>query len=1381
VPEEGFRAASAFVQVDPDTDGFKERLQAALDEAVAGTSANVKVGLDTADFDAKYDEVKGKLDAIDGREVSAKVGLDTAGFDGKSDDAKAKLDELDGKEATAKLGLDKDDFDAKRDDAEADLDEMEGMEASPKLGLDDEEFREKLGADKAALTAAGSSGGSEGEGSLLGALTIGVGSLMPGLGGAAAGLGMLGATGALALGGVAKALEAHSQASQSAGTTGAQLASTAFSNSVAQQQAAQAVGQAQQQAAQDAVQSADTIKSAQMSLAETVRNAAASQVQAEQSVIQAQQGVEESNYGLSQAQYNLSQAWVQAREQLVSLRDAEADATLNVKAAALAVQQAAYQQTLTDQNAMSTSLDKQQAALAVAQAEQQLTDAKDQSKDATVAATTADKQGVAGSQLVIQAKQGVTSAQYAMTDAQKAYIEAQKNLVTTELNNADAIKAAQMSVVEAQEQAAYTQERDSQAIVNAQRNVTDTYKEQQLQAAATASTANSAANQFVKDMGRLSPAGREVVRELLSMRGALHELETIAQTAIAPGLVLFLQGIQKIMPVVDSGVRAMGKAIGSAFGDFGKVMQTPAFAQGMAGLIANGIQFAQIVLPAFAQFLQQMGILGSKQGAVTGLADALAGIAQGLTGLAKGLIPYIPAFNSILQMLGKLASEIGPALAQSLGIAAQALEPIMKFLSSPAGTPVVQVLAHIAAYMLIFKGFQKLVPFEGIAKGFGMIKGLPETLGKVAGGIKGIGSGEGILSKAGGWFSSLGTSVSGAASAIAGKFSGAWSGLVSFGSKIGPAMSGAASSVAGFVSGMVSGLASAAKATVAWVAEHAVATAAFIAENVAQAASATAAFVAENAATLGIAAAIGLLIAGVVYAATHWTQVWHAMSDVVDWVGAHVGQVISDVITGPFGDLEKAALWLWHNVFDPVFHGIGQLAVDWYDSAMKPEFDLVIGAMHALEDAALWMWHNVFTPVFSGIEAGARAFVSGFSAVWGRLEGAFKAPVNFLIKTVYDDGIAKLWNDVVTHIGLSSIKLPVIAGLAGGGIVPGRDTGRDTQLVAMRPQEGVLVPGAVRAIGPGTVHALNAAYGDGGRSSSGAVPHFGGGGILGDIGGWLSDVGKGIVGAAKFAADFATDPGGAVSTLLDHVIGTTAAGDLGKVMTAIPKTIVTDLAHVVMSAVTGGGGGKGISAPGPVSGTVSQWFSQAVKLAKVPVSWIPDLETIAHYESGDNPNAINLSDSNAAAGDPSRGIMQEIMTTFLAHHVPGTSMNIYDPVANIASASRYILSRYGSVSNVPGIVSLEHGGGYVGYDGGGWLMPGMTPANQTGKPEAVLTPEESAAFVAIARHMTQQGVGGTGQAPVVNMVYQGTQWPTPEQKAMQMRDLALVLGGVSPA
>ncbi|WP_328628968.1 LysM peptidoglycan-binding domain-containing protein [Streptomyces sp. NBC_00353] len=71
-------------------------------------------------------------------------------------------------------------------------------------------------------------------------------------------------------------------------------------------------------------------------------------------------------------------------------------------------------------------------------------------------------------------------------------------------------------------------------------------------------------------------------------------------------------------------------------------------------------------------------------------------------------------------------------------------------------------------------------------------------------------------------------------------------------------------------------------------------------------------------------------------------------------------------------------------------------------------------------------------------------------------------------------------------------------------------------------------------------------------------------------------------------------------------------------------------------------------------------------------------------ESSGNPKAINNWDSNAAKGTPSKGLLQVIDPTFKAYHVAGTSMDIYDPVANITAACNYAAAKYGSIDNVFG-------------------------------------------------------------------------------------------------
>lgn len=103
-------------------------------------------------------------------------------------------------------------------------------------------------------------------------------------------------------------------------------------------------------------------------------------------------------------------------------------------------------------------------------------------------------------------------------------------------------------------------------------------------------------------------------------------------------------------------------------------------------------------------------------------------------------------------------------------------------------------------------------------------------------------------------------------------------------------------------------------------------------------------------------------------------------------------------------------------------------------------------------------------------------------------------------------------------------------------------------------------------------------------------------------------------------------------------------------------------------------------------GDINAWIAQACQAAGLPLTdaWVKGFQTLCFRESSNKPNAVNTTDSNAtgpivADGHPqncSRGVAQCIPPTFAAYHVAGTSVAIYDPVANIAAASRYIRDRY---------------------------------------------------------------------------------------------------------
>jgi SLT domain-containing protein len=107
---------------------------------------------------------------------------------------------------------------------------------------------------------------------------------------------------------------------------------------------------------------------------------------------------------------------------------------------------------------------------------------------------------------------------------------------------------------------------------------------------------------------------------------------------------------------------------------------------------------------------------------------------------------------------------------------------------------------------------------------------------------------------------------------------------------------------------------------------------------------------------------------------------------------------------------------------------------------------------------------------------------------------------------------------------------------------------------------------------------------------------------------------------------------------------------------------------------------KQLSTPG-VGSSVSRWTPQ-VKMALAQLGLSPsNLALVLHrigVESGGNPKAINLTDSNAKAGYPSQGLMQTIPQTFKAYAGPYFKRGITDPLASIYAGLNYAVHRYGS-------------------------------------------------------------------------------------------------------
>lgn len=141
-------------------------------------------------------------------------------------------------------------------------------------------------------------------------------------------------------------------------------------------------------------------------------------------------------------------------------------------------------------------------------------------------------------------------------------------------------------------------------------------------------------------------------------------------------------------------------------------------------------------------------------------------------------------------------------------------------------------------------------------------------------------------------------------------------------------------------------------------------------------------------------------------------------------------------------------------------------------------------------------------------------------------------------------------------------------------------------------------------------------------------------------------------------------------------------------------------------------------------------------------------------ESNGNPNAINLWDSNAMRGTPSKGLLQVIDPTFRTYARSPYNRNIYDPLSNILASMRYAISRYGSLS------AAYRG---VGYENGGLVtQDGLYRMGEGNKAEMVIPLERpQRAMDLISQAFDYMGIDWTDSSIVMPSVFESNDFTQP--------------------
>ena len=476
--------------------------------------------------------------------------------------------------------------------------------------------------------------------------------------------------------------------------------------------------------------------------------------------------------------------------------------------------------------------------------------------------------------------------------------------------------------------------------------------------------------------------------------------------------------------------------------------------------------------------------------------------------------------------------------------------------------------------------------------------------------------------------------------------------------------------------------------------------------------------------------------------------------------------------------------WFDTNFAQPIRTWWGGLRLWWTEEL--PAFFSEIGTNfeRGWKTVGSWFDTNFAQPVRTAWEGFSNGLKLGWGTFWAVLTGdtetatnnigqifsgiqnMFKEPINWVIRTVFNDGLRRLWNgiakpfgwkqlDPIGEIGASAVAPPRAAGkmrmgFKKGGMLPGYNPGIDNHhfvdqngmRLDLGGGEGILIPQAARQLGPEGIAEIN-------RNAKAGRQVFKNGGVFGNVppsslgrpgprmGGFgevAGDLWDKFSSFFKAPADFVknTINNGAFGIPgLNQTLGGAYNTDYGNLLKSVPRFAVEQMANFGATEAKGAkrkqdadmaGGGP---APANVMGWRAQWA--AVKAA-FPSAW---------KSSDYRPGSITVNGGQSYHGlgraidvTPSKAIFEWIKANY-----PNSRELIYTPMGN-----RQLQN--GRETTWGAAVAAQHwdhvhwamkDGGIVPklYDKGGILGPDDIGINRTGKPESVLTYEESRGLKAL--------------------------------------------------
>ncbi len=513
-----------------------------------------------------------------------------------------------------------------------------------------------------------------------------------------------------------------------------------------------------------------------------------------------------------------------------------------------------------------------------------------------------------------------------------------------------------------------------------------------------------------------------------------------------------------------------------------------------------------------------------------------------------------------------------------------------------------------------------------------------------------------------------------------------------------------------------------------------------------------------------------------------WTAIKVAIAAVVSWWQGTAWPIISTVIgwlRQRFEDLKAGLGVIWAFIQNSIIKPV----ISWFRDTAWPLISGVIDKIKAgfntMRDAVQMVWHKVRTEIINpvvvwflqtvkptidrvtgGISDAFTVMKDGIKSAWDKVRDAARAPVKFVIDTVYNSGLRANFNKVADTMKLpASVRLPAVSlppGFAGGGlfsgILPGssRMQDGDDQLIAARRGEGILVSEGLRDPASRAAFLRTNELAKRGVSFAQAVAGggFAGGGLVdrgvdfvkgvgGDAIDWLKDT-------AGFAADILTDPKGALTKLVDGFLENIPdAGVFTDMVKAVPRNIARAIGDILFGSFTSGGGDAGaVPIGGGRGGSLGQTLALARSMglvltssgrrgARTAQNGLVSLHALgrAHDYAGASGTMMRFFNAVDAQFSPTE-LLYSPAGARNKHRSGRRGPNTGATLRNHYSHVHVGFASGGIVPAAPPQRGIGRSVKPMLYDKGGWLKPGVTLVNNaSGTPEPIFPGKQGASII----------------------------------------------------